>query len=46
MLYVAPWILFHSNELKCWTEEKARKHVREKEISVIEAIRNTLPIIC
>ncbi|GAP88690.1 putative peptidase S8 subtilisin kexin sedolisin [Rosellinia necatrix] len=52
LLYVAPWILFGSNGLSkindtvsVGTESTERKYVQEKEVTVIEAIRDKLPIL-
>ncbi|KAI1750784.1 hypothetical protein F4782DRAFT_532070 [Xylaria castorea] len=52
LLYIAPWILFKSNGLSkiedivsIEIENKERKYVQEKEVTVIEAIRDKLPIL-
>ncbi|KAI8955715.1 hypothetical protein F4801DRAFT_276616 [Xylaria longipes] len=52
LLYVAPWVLFKSNGLSkpadnvsTETEKKERKYVEAKEVTVIEAIRDKLPIL-
>jgi hypothetical protein len=52
LLYVAPWILFKSNGLSKPTDTvsteitmQERKYVEEREVTVIEAIREKLPIL-
>ncbi|KAI0436887.1 hypothetical protein F4803DRAFT_198484 [Xylaria telfairii] len=44
--FVAPWILFESNCLSSIEDSVcSAKYVQEKDVTVIEAIRNKLPII-
>ncbi|KAI0523944.1 hypothetical protein F5B22DRAFT_423458 [Xylaria bambusicola] len=52
LLYIAPWIFFKSNGLSKMEAivsaekmDEERKYVKEKEITIIEAIRDKLPIL-